>query len=116
MNMQRNILLAALAVIAYLMILQWNKDYGDTAVDPVATSSQQTQSADVPAVPSGELAAQTGNGDVPQAVDLEGVDIPSPQPETSATASGLISVETDALLLTIDPRGGDIVSLALPEY
>src|SRR5690606_37584600 len=116
MNMQRNILLAALAVIAYLMILQWNRDYGDTTVDSVATGNQQVQSADVPSVPTGEPAALAGNGDVPQAVDPEGVDIPSPQPAVNTTAGGLISVQTDTLLLTIDPRGGDIVSLALPEY
>ena len=52
MNMQRNILIAALAVITYLMILQWNKDY----VDPVAEaavngSSPQAHTADVPALP-----------------------------------------------------------------
>src|SRR5690606_36785570 len=39
------------------------------------------------------------------------------QPTTTAsTASGLISSETDTVRLTMDPRGGDIVSLALAEY
>ncbi len=118
MNMQRNILIAALAVITYLMILQWNKDY----VDPVAEaavngSSPQAHTADVPALPGTPADAVTENGDVPLAVEADGSDIPALQPTTTAsTASGLISIETDTLRLTIDPRGGDIVSLALPEY
>src|SRR5690554_7521338 len=118
MNMQRNILIAALAVITYLMILQWNKDY----VEPVAEaavngSSPQAHTADVPALPGTPADAVTENGDVPLAVEADGSDIPALQPTTTAsTASGLISIETDTLRLTIDPRGGDIVSLALPEY
>ncbi|NLC00696.1 MAG: membrane protein insertase YidC, partial [Pseudomonas formosensis] len=96
MNMQRNILIAALAVITYLMILQWNKDY----VDPVAEaavngSSPQAQTADVPALPGTPADAVTENGDVPLAVEADGSDIPALQPTTTAsTASGLISIET----------------------
>ena len=119
MNMQRNILIAALAVITYLMILQWNKDYGDPVIEAAVNGSNaQTQVADVPAVPGAELNPAQNSDDVPQAVEVvDGVDIPVVQPVTAAaTAGGLISVETDTLRLTIDPRGGDIISLVLPEY
>lgn len=114
MNMQRNILIAALAVITYLMILQWNKDYGDPVIEAAVNGSNaQTQVADVPAVPGAELNPAQNSDDVPQAVEVvDGVDIPVVQPVTAAaTAGGLISVETDTLRLTIDPRGGDIISL-----
>ena len=117
MNMQRNILLAALAVITYLMILQWNEDYGDPVAEVAVNDSRpQTQVTDVPAVPDGGLSEPVNSGDVPQAVDLQDTDIPSLEPTTAATASGLVNIETDTLRLTIDPRGGDIVYLALPEY
>ncbi|MFA5679184.1 MAG: membrane protein insertase YidC [Pseudomonas sp.] len=117
MNMQRNILIAALAVITYLMILQWNKDYGDPVADSaVVNSNPQTQTADIPAIPGGELNESLDTGDVPQAVDLEGAAVPSLQPEATATVGNLINIETDTLRLAIDPRGGDIVSLALPGY
>ena len=117
MNMQRNILLAALAVITYLMILQWNKDYGDPVADPVAQHSHsQNQVMDIPTVPGGEPVAAIRGGDVPQAVELDSADIPTLESTPVATVSGLISVETDTLRLAIDPRGGDIVSLSLPEY
>lgn len=117
MNMQRNILLAALAVITYLMILQWNKDYVDPAADVAQNNHSQTQVVDIPTVPGGELNESVSSGDVPQAVELDDdTTIPSLEPVPVVSSGGLINVETDTLRLAIDPRGGDIVSLSLPEY
>ena len=116
MNMQRNILIAALAVITYLMVWQWNKDYGDPAVTAAVDNTAQQQVDNIPSVPSVESDNPLANDDVPMAVDPEGADIPSLEAVETATRSDLIRVETDALQLTIDPRGGDIVSLSLPQY
>lgn len=115
MNMQRNILIAALAVITYLMVLQWNKDYGDPLPAPVTGNVAQQQAADVPALPTPEL-AESLPADVPAAVAVDGNDMPSLHPAADAAAGNLIQVQTDTLLLSIDPRGGDIVSLSLPQY
>jgi YidC/Oxa1 family membrane protein insertase len=41
MDIKRSILLVALAVVAYLMVLQWNQDYGQTAI-PDETRQSQT--------------------------------------------------------------------------
>ena len=32
MDIQRSILIVALAVVSYLMVLQWNEDYGQAAL------------------------------------------------------------------------------------
>src|SRR5690554_2270935 len=118
MNMQRNILIAALAVITYLMILQWNKDYGDPVIAaPATVNATQQQAADVPVLATPELADSSANADdVPRIADVEGNDIPNLLPTSTSPSSNLIQVETDTLLLSIDPRGGDIVSLTLPQY
>lgn len=119
MNMQRNILIAALAVITYLMVLQWNKDYGDPVIaEPVANNTTQQQpAADVPALATPQLPdSSTSTDDVPQMDDIVGEETPSLLPSTSSAASHLIQIETDTQLMSIDLRGGDIVSLTLPQY
>ncbi|WP_373187778.1 membrane protein insertase YidC [Halopseudomonas sp.] len=117
MNMQRNILIAALLVISYLMILQWNSDYGQAELpDVVATEStgNADQISDVPSATTPQTQAGPAD-DVPVAVEsgiAEIVDAPS-----AAKVNGnLIKVATDTLLVSIDPRGGDLVDLSLPEY
>ena len=110
MDIKRSILLVALAVVAYLMVLQWNQDYGQTAI-PDETRQEQSSAAQLPAVPtsSAEVNAQ---GDIPAV---------STEPSANAVADGqassqLIRVRTDVLDVAIDPRGGDIVDLRLPEF
>ncbi|HDZ58340.1 MAG TPA: membrane protein insertase YidC [Pseudomonas xinjiangensis] len=115
MNMQRNILIAALLVITYLMVLQWNNDYGQVELPPAVSSSASSASNDLPDVPS-VPATGSNNGDVPQAIDTVAATDESNAQQSNAAAGELIRVETDALLLSIDPVGGDIISLSLPGY
>jgi len=39
MDIQRTILLVALAVVSYMMVLQWNQDYGQAPVTAAITQS-----------------------------------------------------------------------------
>lgn len=112
MNLQRNILIAALLVITYLMVLQWNNDYGQVALPEQASAAAPATGTDLPDV---SPAPAEADADVP---DIAGDQVAEPQaPATPAVVTGqLISVETDELLVTIDPLGGDIVSLSLPGY
>jgi len=109
MDIKRSILLVALAVVAYLMVLQWNQDYGQTAI-PDETRQEQSSAAQLSAVPT--------NSDVNAQGDIPAV---STEPSANAVADGqasseLIHVRTDVLDVAIDPRGGDIVDLRLPEF
>ena len=115
MNMQRNILIAALLVITYLMVLQWNTDFMQQDLPPVAeTSVAPTGSSDLPT----ETAplSEAGNSDVPQAIDANGEPSVSSAELPASKNDSLIQVQTDSLNLTINPIGGDIVSLSLPKY
>ena len=110
MDIKRSILLVALAVVAYLMVLQWNQDYGQTAI-PDETRQSQTSVAQIPNTPLTST-AENAQGDIP-AVSSE----PSANSVTDTQASSqLIHVRTDVLDVAIDPRGGDIVDLRLPEF
>ena len=105
MDIQRSILIVALAVVSYLMVLQWNEDYGQAAL-PAEVS---TSTAATPALPD----TPAGGDDIPTAVAEPTAAAVAP---TAAVSDELIRVKTDVLDLAIDPRGGDIVQLRLPQY
>jgi YidC/Oxa1 family membrane protein insertase len=99
-------ILGAMFVVAYLLILAWQKDYGNVEAQkqPTAAVVSHEVSADLP---NGQTA--TAASDVPQA------NIPTQQ-ATDATApvsQQLISVQTDLYHLWISPKGGDIVRVEL---
>ncbi|WP_079204098.1 membrane protein insertase YidC [Pseudomonas sp. CC6-YY-74] len=111
MDIQRSILIVALAIVSYMMVLQWNQDYGQAAL-PTQTAAV---SSTVPSLPDTTARAQTASGD----------DIPTAAPAAEsgsisvapvAVSDQLIRVKTDVLDLAIDPRGGDVVELRLPQY
>ena len=118
MNMQRNILIAALLVITYLMVLQWNADYGQQDLPPAVAESNQSNNADLPVLPDGQGVAEAARtDDVPPAVEPGGeAEVPQTAATPSETSSNLIRIETDTLRAEIDPRGGDLVTLSLPQY
>lgn len=43
MDIQRSILIVALAVVSYLLVLQWNKDYGQPELPAASASMNTTQ-------------------------------------------------------------------------
>ncbi|MDG9923421.1 MULTISPECIES: membrane protein insertase YidC [unclassified Pseudomonas] len=108
MDIQRSILLVALAIVSYLMVLQWNEDYGQAAIPASASATVGGKpSTDLPDVPTSNAAddVPTANGEA------------NPQLAAPAVVSDeLIRVKTDVLELAIDPKGGDIVQLTLPKY
>ena len=110
MDIQRSILLVALAIVSYLMVLQWNEDYGQAALPAAATATVVgTPTAALPDTPSNNAEAN----DVPTAT---GEAAPQLAAATAAVSDELIRVTTDVLELAIDPKGGDIVQLTLPQY
>ena len=109
MDVQRVILIAALALVSYLMVLQWNEDYG-----PAQQQPQQEQAATVSAYDSNGQAAS----ELPQAGDAAtSADVPvTADSKVEASNGNLIKVRTDVLELLIDPKGGDIIHAALPQH
>lgn len=115
MNLTRFALYSALALVTYLMLLQWQEDYPQVIEQsgselPVVQASQELPSLAVAAEPAADSAAATDT-DLPS---LPGASAAVAQP-VEPTAS-IIRVTTDTLELQIDTLGGDIVYLALPQY
>ncbi|RCV90622.1 membrane protein insertase YidC [Billgrantia montanilacus] len=111
MDVKRLLLLIPLAVLAYLLVIQWNQDYGQVAPEPEAPTftapapgEQRVDSDDDLAVPAAPRAEEDVTGDMPG------------EPASATGTRDLIAVVTDVLDLRIDPQGGDIVYAALPQH
>ncbi len=105
MDVQRIILIGALCLISYLLVLQWNQDYGQQPeAQEVTTSVSAYDSQPVNSeLPKADESAQAG-------------DMPATAQQAAAAQAQLISVKTDVLDILIDTKGGDIIQVALPEY
>jgi YidC/Oxa1 family membrane protein insertase len=100
MDWQKNILIAAILAVLFMLAVRWNTYQGLHA----------------PATPNSvsEVALQNANkaSDIP--VATSGSATPTNLPIAPSTA--LIKVATDSLLVNINPVGGDIVRVALPRH
>ncbi len=107
MKIHRSIPIVALAIVSYLMVLQWNADYGQAELPPPVTT--QTASSDLPETSTPAAISD----DVPSATTTSGDVVNSP---SAAVSDKLIRVQTDVFDLAIDPLGGDMVQLKLPLF
>ncbi len=110
MDVQRVILLSALALITYLVFLQWNQDYNQPAATPqvaTVTTANGTAAEFVSDLPSGSASSD----DIPAVADPT-----APVAAASSAEANLVRVRTDVLDLLIDTRGGDIIHAALPQH
>jgi YidC/Oxa1 family membrane protein insertase len=104
----RNALIIGLALVSYLMLLAWNEDYPPVTPQTVASEQGPLQNTmDLP-----DTSLLTGD---------PGVDLPQVQQAASPasrlnSSNALISVSTPVHDVLIDPAGGDIVRLSLPQY
>lgn len=103
MDIKRNLLIVALAVVSYLLLLAWNRDYPPQ----VAATTDAVATPDLPA------AAQT-TSDLP-AVTAGAAPAAAPTAAVTSTSS-LVTVTTPSQVVSIDLAGGDIVGLSLPKF
>jgi len=108
MDIKRIVLLASLAIVGYLLLWQWNKDYGQASLPPI----------NAPLNSATNVSNENNLGlDVPTEVaNNNDASLLASKVETTTAKDNLIHVTTDVLKLAIDPRGGDVVQLYLLAY
>ena len=115
----RPLLLITLVFLAYLIWLEWQKDYGPAPVTQNQATSQADPSVATPDVPmpaDSGVASETPD-DLPELGDsVSAVSQDAPQPEPVEAASRTIEVVTDVLRLEIDLTGGTVVLAELLNY
>jgi len=100
MESQRSFLLIGLAMVGFLLWQQWQLDYGPQQIAPITTSVQTSTDLDMPS--TDDLPAPSSDGQNMIA---------------SSTSGGkIVSVITDTLILSIDTKGGDVVSANLVKF
>ncbi|MEZ7832209.1 MAG: membrane protein insertase YidC [Gammaproteobacteria bacterium] len=123
MDLTKYGLYTALAIVTYLMLLQWQEDYPPTIDD--GSSSR----VEIPQIPNAQNGSQASNdlpsdipSVVPEVITSNTSDTPTVAAISNPSAAGttstadLISIRTDTFDIRIDPVGGDIAYLALPLY
>ena len=118
-EIQRIVLVVLLGIVGYLLVYNWNQDYGQGASG--TTGVPAPSAADAPLLPMPTTDAPN-SGVVPD--DIPGDELvgtaaaPSLAAEAAdvATSARVVSVQTPTLTVWIDRLGGDIVRLELPQY
>ncbi len=116
----RPILLITLVFLAYLIWLEWQKDYGPQPTPAQTPVAQSEPGAGVPDVPAFSAEnAETGQpADLPDLGDAAPASQPAAEVSQSAATppAQLITVTTDVLRLEIDLKGGTVVKSELLDY
>lgn len=121
MNWLRYALISGIALVCYLLFLQWN------AFDEQRLSEKQLNEANAATLSHSEFTAQSlaeesslpqvseNSDDLPTVVNNDIVETAAALPETTSTPS-LIQVQTDSVKMYIDSFGGDIVRVELLKH
>ncbi len=118
MDIKRNLILVALAVVTYLMLLAWNKDYpADGGGNDAGENAPLAIAEQIPDIPAAETAASAVDDlpDIPAAAPAATDAAPVVAAEPLA-ANRVITVTTPKQHITIDLVGGDIVEISLPDF
>lgn len=116
----RPILLITLVFLAYLIWVEWQKDYGPRPSAPPPTAVESGPDGSIPDVP--EISDEAEEGSEPADLPDLGDAIPTAQPaqpaepEETVAQRRLMTVTTDVLRLGIDLEGGTVVSAELLDY
>ena len=111
----RPMLFMGLLVLAYMMYVEWQKDYGVKPQSQPVTQADNT-SFDTPPLPNpGNTTPQSGDLPAPDA-GLAGTNQEVSSQPVMMGASGLLTVTTDVLEVGIDLTGGTVVSAKLLDY
>jgi YidC/Oxa1 family membrane protein insertase len=113
MDNPRLYLWIGLALLAWMNVVQWNRDYGAPAAATTPTAAPAPAAAteaQLPSVPSGEAAAPAGS---PAPAPEGGAPVAAP---TTVAAQPPVHVVTDVLDLDVSLQGGDLVRADLLVY
>ncbi len=103
MDWQKNLLLAAMAAVVIMLIMRWDDfQQAKIASQPVQEQASASATGDIP----NPIASAS---DVPQSTDAS--DSSSQQASEQS-----IQVNTDALQVRINTKGGDVTHVALPQH
>jgi len=97
MDWQKNILIAAILAVLFMLAVRWNHFQEQNSALVTAPAIQTTSASDVPSAPTSGTEATNITAAV-------------------TTSTSIIKVTTDSLLVNINLVGGDVTRIALPRH
>jgi len=115
MDVRRIVLIAGLAVVSYILVLQWSSDSAAVAPEQGAPAVSETMPLEVPQseAPSASSAVPSNN-EIPQETPAN--QATSAVPVKSAAVGNVVKLDSDVLNLTVDLNGGDVITASLPKF
>lgn len=119
MDLQRSLLIGAIAVLSFMLLTEWVA-FSDAKKSAAAeeTSRLVTNDGELPSAAQVPLTTATKEDaveDLPDAPAEAATSAPAPSAESDNTTQ-IIQVYTDVLQMAIDLNGGDIIELSLREH
>jgi YidC/Oxa1 family membrane protein insertase len=117
MDLQRSLLIGAIAVLSFMLLTEWvafkdEKTSAATESSSRLISQSNNGISEIPEAPREPITADSFAEDIPVAMETETAEtVPS-----TTTSGRIIQIRTDALQLAIDLKGGDIIESALPGF
>ena len=118
-EIQRIVLVALLGIVGYLLVYNWNQDYGQGASRPDVAPVSDAADVLAPSLPATDAPSPPAvSDDIPSDALAGTADAPGFVAEdvNTTASSRIVSVRTPTLAVWIDRLGGDIVRLELPQY
>lgn len=124
MDIRRLVIYAGLAISSYMLFYTWDQEYGSAAQansnsqvsDTSVRSNVQNAQTDTPdGVIASEQLEETDVPDVTAPEVAENFATDEPLGQVQVTGS-LITVTTDTMKVTIDPKGGQVINVSLLQY
>lgn len=119
MDLQRSLLIGAIAVLSFMLLTKW-VDFKDADAKSVAQvqednrliSTSNATFSDTPALPD----SSSSEEDLPQLSEAASPAAAEVEEAAIGNNERIVQIYTDVLQLAIDLEGGDIVELDLPKY
>ena len=107
MDIRRTVIYLGLAISSYFLFITWNDDYGQKTRIDAPIQAEAPVGPDTPSV-----TGVTADTEHPQLA----APLVAPAGDVSAPSGELIKIKTDVLQVTINPRGGEVTEVLLPEF
>ena len=121
MDLQRSLLIGAIAVLSFMLLTEWvafKEDRTDTAAQETSRliNRNGTVAAELPELRDGAEDDSRSRTFPRRRNPTQRAHQRRPQETPAASSGRLIEVHTDVLQLAIDLQGGDIIELGLPKF
>ena len=118
MDLQRTLLIGAIAALSFMLLTEWVSFTDEKSASVIQDTSRLISSTnEMPSIPIATPTASSANSeeDLPTTPEYSALEI-NPLTAVAVDSGRIIQIKTDVLQLAVDLHGGDIMELSLPKF